>query len=424
MSGTALDHRLVRDYLAELDAAMRGLPAAQARELREQITAHLDDALGPDAGDHEVAATLTRLGSPADLAAEAGAASGAPGPRSARSTRRARWRLAVVIAVPLVAAVTLGALRISSEASSYAAAGRDQRLVRLDVAVVGLTRDLEDERDLSGAYAAGQPAGPVPLALTRARAATDAAAGAVRAAAAGIGTGYPPEVVHAAAALAVAITDLRTIRAGVSPSSAFPPSQVIRIYTGSVIDSAGTFAAAVGDTAGGTRLQATATSLAALLRVENDQSVQRAILYAALISNPPVLRPEDLSSLQQAATDERSDLAAFNGSASPAGQRLYANTVSGATVDMAKSEEILAEQNAATRPSAPLTANAGKWYQGMTTTIDDTRVVTGHFAAQVSGQADALKSNAARNLLLTSLATLVLLLVLLVAAVLARPLRR
>ena len=46
MSGTAFDHRLVRDYLRELDAAMRGLPAAQTRELREQITTHLDDALG------------------------------------------------------------------------------------------------------------------------------------------------------------------------------------------------------------------------------------------------------------------------------------------------------------------------------------------------------------------------------------------
>ena len=41
MSRTVLDHRLVRGYLRELGAAMRGLPAAQARELKEQITAHL-----------------------------------------------------------------------------------------------------------------------------------------------------------------------------------------------------------------------------------------------------------------------------------------------------------------------------------------------------------------------------------------------
>src|SRR5271157_5039338 len=49
MSGTSIDHELVRDYLCELDAALRGLPAAQARELKDQITTHLDDALPPDA---------------------------------------------------------------------------------------------------------------------------------------------------------------------------------------------------------------------------------------------------------------------------------------------------------------------------------------------------------------------------------------
>ncbi len=421
MSGTALDHWLVRGYLAELDAALGGLPAAHARELKEQIAAHLDDALGPDAGDEEVAAALSRLGSPADLAAEAGAASGPPGPRP--GTRRTRWRLAVVIAVPLVTAATLGALRISNEASSYAAAGRDQRLARLDVAVVTLSRDLADERDLSGACAARSQAGPIPPALSRARAVTDAAAGTVRADAAGIGAGYPPAAVHAVADLLAGITDLRSIRAGVSFSS-FPPSQVIRVYTAGVIGPADTFAAAVGDTP----LPATATSLAALLRVENDQSVQRGILYAALSAHPPVLRSEDLSSLQQAADDEKSDLAAFNSSASPAEQKFFASTVSGATVDIASSSEILAEQSAATHPSAPLTMNAwlnaASWYRNMSTTIDDTRTVTGRLAAQLSSRAGTLKSNAARNFLLTSAAMLALLLVLLVSAGLARPLRR
>jgi hypothetical protein len=47
MSGTVLDHWLVRDYLSELDAAMRGLPPAQAYELKAdqavgQITGRAD----------------------------------------------------------------------------------------------------------------------------------------------------------------------------------------------------------------------------------------------------------------------------------------------------------------------------------------------------------------------------------------------
>jgi hypothetical protein len=72
MSDTTLDHPLVRGYLAELAGALAGLPAGQARELTEQITAHLDEALAPGSDDAQVAAVLARLGSPAGLAAEAG----------------------------------------------------------------------------------------------------------------------------------------------------------------------------------------------------------------------------------------------------------------------------------------------------------------------------------------------------------------
>lgn len=89
MNGTVLDHRLVRDYLRELAAATRGLPDDRARELRDQIAAHLDDALPPDADDDEVAATLSRLGAPADIAAEAGAPVPAASARSAPDLVRA-----------------------------------------------------------------------------------------------------------------------------------------------------------------------------------------------------------------------------------------------------------------------------------------------------------------------------------------------
>ena len=71
MTGTITDHPLVRDYLRKFDVASRVLPAAQARDLREQITGHLDDELPPDADDEEIAAALSRLGPPGSLAAEA-----------------------------------------------------------------------------------------------------------------------------------------------------------------------------------------------------------------------------------------------------------------------------------------------------------------------------------------------------------------
>jgi len=130
----------------------------------------------------------------------------------------------------------------------------------------------------------------VPLTLASARAATGAAVGTVRADAAGIGAGYQPATVQALGSLLAGITKLGDIRAAVS-SAAWPAPQVIEVYTSAVIAPAITFSAAAGGGTSDARLQGTVTTLAALLRVENDQSVQRAILYAALSAQPPVLAP-------------------------------------------------------------------------------------------------------------------------------------
>jgi len=91
MSGTAVEHRLVRNYLDRLDVAMRGLPAAQYRELRDQILAHLDDALPADADDAQIAAALSRLGSPVDLAAEAKAELGPTVRQALGASARRKW---------------------------------------------------------------------------------------------------------------------------------------------------------------------------------------------------------------------------------------------------------------------------------------------------------------------------------------------
>jgi hypothetical protein len=60
----------------------------------------------------------------------------------------------------------------------------------------------------------------------------------------------------------------------------------------------------------------------------------------------------------------------------------------------------------------------------MSTKISDTRTVAGQLTSQITDRANTLKSDATRSLLLTSIATLVLLLVLLISAALARPPRK
>ena len=193
----------------------------------------------------------------------------------------------------------LGVLQISSEAGNDVTAGRVQHLARLSTAAVKLAQDLEDERDLTGAYVARGQAGPVPVTLASARRATDTAASAVRADAAGVGAGYQLGTVEHLDTLLASIDDLGTVRKELS-SPALSASQVIRVYTDNFIGPADTFSAVAGGGTGDASLQRTVTTLAALLRVENEQSVQRAILYAALSAQPPVLVPDDRISLLQA----------------------------------------------------------------------------------------------------------------------------
>lgn len=57
-------------YLGELRARLRGLPAAEASEIVEEIASHVRESVGgAELEANEVGAVLDRLGSPAELAA-------------------------------------------------------------------------------------------------------------------------------------------------------------------------------------------------------------------------------------------------------------------------------------------------------------------------------------------------------------------
>ena len=346
---------------------------------------------------------------------------------------RVRWRLAAVIAVPTLTAAVLGAVTIYGQVSNWQATGRVLHLAQLNADTIKFSQALEDELNVSAAYAAtGRSNTALAGQLKQAQNTTQSAADAVVNSSSGVttGAGYQPGTVQDLNAVLAAISDLPNDRKGVT-GTLFPASEVVRVFSENLITPANTFSAAIGAGANDATLQGNVTTLGALLRDENQVSVQRALLYAALLPSQGTLRPEDLTNLQQASEQAKADLADFNASSDTAEQQTYSNTVSGAPVDVAASNEILAEQMAANEPTVPLNKDIdpATWDRDMSTTIRDTRTVADQLTAAITSRASALRSQATTELLVTSLVTLLLLLLVLlvsttVARSLIRPLRK
>jgi signal transduction histidine kinase len=380
--------------------------------------------------------TPTRQVAPATRLAQGRPRRGASsGSKFALSNWRVRWKLVAVIAVPTLIAAILGAFQIYNDASSAMANARIQHLAQLNGAVVQLTQALEDERDLSAGYAANRfSAGALSTQLHQAQAKTNSAASAVQSLAGGVtvNAGYQPAVVLDIDAVLNNVNDLTSIRHVVTTSQALP-AKIIEVYTNNIIKAANAFSASIGRGANDATLQGDAITLGALLRVESDKSVQRAILYAALSTPQQVLQPGDLQSLNQAYEQEQADQSNFFASTDTTEQQNFNNTVSGLQVDLAASEEKLAITESAKTPPVALTTRnlgadaftAGRWYDNMAATIGDTRKVVDDLTASITNRAGSLSSQATRGLVGTSVVTVLLfLLVLLVSAMVARSLIR
>ena len=268
--------------------------------------------------------------------------SGSARSRFALRNWRVRWRLAALIAVPLVTAAVLGALSINGEVSNWQATGRVQQLTQLNSAVVKYIQAVEDERDYSVASTANRAG--FSARLRTARRVTDGAAAEVAALADGItvGGGYQLVAVQAVNAVQVGVETLPLVRTSVA-DPAFPAAAIMQVYTVNVIQPAITFTSVVGNEASSTDLRREVTALGALLQVEDATSVQRAIMLRAVSFPQPSLSSDDVASLQQAQRQAVADLASFNASVDLAEQQNYSNTVTGPPVDGAAQQESLAE---------------------------------------------------------------------------------
>ena len=356
---------------------------------------------------------------------------GPAGSRFALRNWRVRWRLAALIAVPLLTAVVLGAVTIAADVSNWQTTGRVQHLAQLNSAVVKYVAAAEDERDYSVAATANKAA--FSARLRTAWRVTDAAAAEVTALADGItaGGGYQPAAVQAVNAVQVGVQTLPLIREAVA-DPLWPMTAIMQTYTEVVIQPASTFTSVVGNETTNTDFRRDVSALGSLLQVQDAISVQRALLLRAVSWPQPSLSSDDDASLLllQAQRQQAVELANFNASVGVAEQLNYSNTVTGAPVDAAAAQESLAEAVLTTGSHPPTAAQLGtlaaaKVNNDWSFTVAKVRQVSDQLTGNISTLADASRTNASTDLLVTGLVTLLLLLlVLLVSIVVARSLIR
>ena len=363
------------------------------------------------------------------------------GSRWSLSNWRVRWRLVAIIAVPTVTALILGAIQISNAVGNYTAFQRVQTLANLNALVVKAAGQLADERDVTAGYvASGKTNAAMRQQVTQAQAATLQTLDEIKTQAKAVtgGSGYRSQtVLDLTNGVLAGINDLTLIRQA-AVDTHYPPLAIIQTYDERLIQPFDTFSNDIAAGAGNASLQTDVTVLNALLRMEDDVSLQRAYLYQALASPRPGLTSVALTALNQAATQQQADTSQFTADASVVEAQNLNNTVSGPQVDAAKSEESLAIAltgkgqsiaNIGTAQTCGTTPQATCWYNTQGTQITQMRLVSNGLVGQITTQANSLVASAFRSAVITSAVTLLLLIIVglitaFVALSMIRPLRK
>jgi signal transduction histidine kinase len=372
---------------------------------------------------------------------------GGPGGRQSKfalSNWRVRWRLIAIIVVPTVAALILGVIEIGGAVNNYNTFQREKTLATLNQAVVGLSANLENERDqVAGYIAAGRSSGL--SAVTADENATNSSVAQVQNLANGVisGSGYNSTVVSALQdGVTGRLDDLTNIRDDALKTEA-PALSIMNVYE-QLISGLDTFSADIADGTSDITLQTDVNELGALLRAEDDASQQRGILFASLSSNPMEFAPTGLSDLNQEQQQQTADQNQFEAVASVTETQDFENSVSNAKVEEAQAEETLAIARANAGDSltifngstvsaeclaAGATTQPSCWSYDQSAQITDMRDVSTTLVGDISTQADSLASSALKDAAIIGALLLILLLIVLVlttivARSMIRPLRR
>jgi signal transduction histidine kinase len=337
------------------------------------------------------------------------------------------YRLMAVIVVALIMGLVFGGLRVAAAVNSAAGFGRVTQLANLGQQVTGLVQALENERDETAGVVPASSPQAVAEAVQRYYTATDAAAGPVKALAAGIGGSFPANIQVRVATVVSVIDHLGELRSTAQASQS--ALAVIAGYATPISEMLSLNAQiAQGNADAG--LANDVQELNSLAMAQDQATQQRAILYNAL--KQQLFADGELQALTTAESEQEGDLAAFDTTASAAQRNSFRNTVAGPLVNEAELiEEYVISVDSLQTSALGISAQQVPelWYTDMSDTVNKTQGVELGVARSIVARSQSLQRGAERSALFTAILTvLILLLVLIAAVIVARslvlPLRR
>ena len=371
-------------------------------------------------------------------------AAGQPTPSGGvlRSLRnwRVRSRLMALIAIPTIAAVVLGGSSIVASWQSAVAYQRVAQLASLSSRLTGVAYQLEAERDYTVSYIAGgstsgraavlaghPSAGQNALSLVKLQyAETNAKVAQVRAGLGVLSSGYPAAVTLAARSVSLELASLNSLRAAALHTD-LPPLTVINDYS-NIINALFGLDDQVALSSSNSQLASTARAFGQIARVENEYSIQRAIVMYALTAGQYAPGMETL--LTGSVLRYDADYSEFRNFATVQQQNEFNSAMSGSLQGTFNSDRQIVIAYGQTHSSfsgAPIVAQ--DWFGAASETISQVHLFEQELVQSALARATQLRQNAIISAVVVGAAVLLLLLLSLLLTVvvgrsLVRPLRR
>ena len=376
-------------------------------------------------GSHGVASARLSAGRTSQHARE-------PAASQLRSPRRRTlrdwpvfWRLVAVIVLALIMGLVFGGLRVASAADSAAEFGRVSQLASLGQQVTRLVQALQDERDeTTGVSSGGNPGALKPWYHK-----TDAAAARVRGLAAGVGGSFPANIQASVSTVLTVINDLGDLRKTATASQ--DALAVIANYAapiGDMITLNDLIAQGISDPS----LVNDVRTLNSLSLAKDEAAQQRALFFHTFTDQ--FFGDGEQQALTTAQSEELSDTASFETTATPAERKSFITVVAGRGVDLAEGIEdlILIDGNPLDITQVDgisLNKAPARWYSAMSDKIDKMQTVELQVARNIVARSQVLRRGAEESALFNGILTAVILFLVLIATLavarsLVRPLRR